>query len=92
MTRPSRNVDRLLLRAGRELFPETGVAQLSVRKVAIRAGVNPGMFHYHFGNKDLFVRQLLQELYDEMFASLELAASARLPGVRPPPRTSNKTS
>src|SRR5947207_1340792 len=80
MTRPSRNVDRLLLRAGRELFPETGVAQLSVRKVAIRAGVNPGMFHYHFGNKDLFVRQLLQELYDEMFASLELAASARLPG------------
>jgi AcrR family transcriptional regulator len=79
MPRPSRNVDRLLLRAGRELFPETGVAQLSVRKVALRAGVNPGMFHYHFGNKDLFVRQLLQELYDEMFANLELAASARLP-------------
>ena len=79
MTRPSRNVDRLLLRAGRELFPETGVAQLSVRKVALRAGVNPGMFHYHFGNKDLFVRQLLQDLYDEMFASLELAASARSP-------------
>ncbi|HEY3180951.1 MAG TPA: TetR/AcrR family transcriptional regulator [Casimicrobiaceae bacterium] len=80
MTRPSRNVDRLLLSAGRELFPETGVAQLSVRKVAIRAGVNAGMFHYHFGSKDLFVRQLLQELYDEMFANLELAARAPLPG------------
>jgi len=79
MTRPSRNVDRLLLRAGRELFPETGVARLSVRKVALRAGVNPGMFHYHFGNKDQFVRQLLQDLYDEMFANLELAASARSP-------------
>jgi len=79
MTRPSRNVDRLLLRAGRELFPETGAARLSIRKVALRAGVNPGMFHYHFGAKDLFVRQVLQELYDEMFASLELAASARSP-------------
>ena len=80
MTRPSRNIDRLLLRAGRELFPETGVAQLSVRKVAIRARVNPGMFHYHFGSKDLFVRQLLQDLYDEMFTNLELAARAPLPG------------
>lgn len=79
MTRPSRNVDRLLLRAGRELFPETGAARLSIRKVAIRAGVNPGMFHYHFGAKDLFIQQVLQELYDEMFAGLELAASARSP-------------
>lgn len=79
MTRPSRNVDRLLLRAGRELYPETGATGLSIRKVALRAGVNPGMFHYHFGAKDSFVRRLLQELYDEMFANLELAASARSP-------------
>lgn len=76
MPRPSRNVDVLLLKAGRELFPQTGAAGLSVRKVAERAGVNLGMFHYHFGNKDEFVRQLLQQLYDEMFANLELAASA----------------
>src|SRR5438874_7299833 len=79
MTRPSRNVDRLLLRAGRELFPDTGAAGLSVRKVALRAHVNPGMFHYHFGSKEQFVRRLLQQLYDEMFANLELAASARRP-------------
>ena len=38
------------------------------------------MFHYHFGSKEQFVRRLLQQLYDEMFANLELAASARLPG------------
>ena len=79
MGRPSRNVDRLLLRAGRELFPQTGAAHLSVRKVAGLAGVNLGMFHYHFGSKELFVRRLLQEMYDEMFANLELAASARDP-------------
>jgi len=74
--RPSRNVDALLLKAGRELFPHTGAAGLSVRKVADRAGVNLGMFHYHFRTKDEFVRRLLQQLYDDMFAHLELAASA----------------
>jgi len=77
--RPSRNVDALLLKAGRELYPDTGAAGLSVRKVADRAGVNLGMFHYHFRSKEAFVRQLLQSIYDEMFASLELAASAGPP-------------
>ena len=80
MARPSRNVDVLLLKAGRELFPQTGAAGLSVRKLAERAGVNLGMFHYHFGTKDEFVRRLLQQLYDDMFANLELAASGG-PGV-----------
>jgi AcrR family transcriptional regulator len=79
MARPSRNVDRLLLAAGRDLFPDAGAARLSVRKVAAHAGVNLGMFHYHFRTKELFVRQLLQELYDEMFANLELAATSRAP-------------
>ena len=79
MPRPSRNVDVLLLRAGRELFPETGATRLSVRRIAARAGVNLGMFHYHFGTKDVFVRRLLQDLYDEMFAKLELAAAAGTP-------------
>ena len=79
MPRPSRNVDTLLLKAGRELYPETGAAGLSVRKVVDRAGVNLGMFHYHFRTKEQFTRQLLQQLYDEMFANLELAASAGPP-------------
>jgi AcrR family transcriptional regulator len=79
VTRPSRNIDRLLLKAGRELYPATGTAGLSVRKVVERAGVNLGMFHYHFRTKDAFVRQVLQAAYEEMFANLELAASAKAP-------------
>lgn len=76
MPRPSRNVDALLLAAGRELYPRTGVAGLSVRKLAERAGVNLGMFHYHFGSKDAFVRALLQSLYEPMLAELTSAAAA----------------
>ena len=76
MPRPSRNMDALLLKAGRELFPDRGVHGLSVRMVAERAGVNLGMFHYHFRSKQVFVQTLLQELYDDMFDKLELAAGA----------------
>lgn len=79
MPRPSRNADAALLEAGRALYPGAGVGRLSVRKVAERAGVNLGMFHYHFRSKDAFVRALLQELYDGMFAELTLAAAGERP-------------
>ncbi len=76
MPRPSRNVDASLLRAGLELLPDTGCAGMSVRQVAERAGVNLGMFHYHFRTKEVFVRALLAEVYERMFADLTVAADA----------------
>jgi len=75
MPRPSRNVDAALLAAGRELYPVLGMRALSVRRVADHAGVNLGMFHYHFGSKEQFARRLLGELYEAMFAELTLAAA-----------------
>lgn len=70
MPRPSRNLDQALLAAGRELFPARGCATLSVREVADAAGVNLGMFHYHFKSRDLFLRALMQQAYEEMFTRL----------------------
>lgn len=70
MARPSRNIDELLLQAGRELLPETGCKSLSIRQVAERAGVNLGMFHYHFKSRENFVRTLLQQIYEDMFSRL----------------------
>jgi AcrR family transcriptional regulator len=75
MPRPSRNLDLALLQAGRELFPQAGCAKLSVRAVAERAGANVGMFHYHFKSKDNFLRALLQQVYEEIFAGLSQAAA-----------------
>jgi AcrR family transcriptional regulator len=77
MPRPSRNLDRLLLAAGRELLPHRGCAALSVREVAEAAGVNLGMFHYHFKTRDAFLRALLQQTYEEMFARLRFDIRAR---------------
>jgi AcrR family transcriptional regulator len=74
MARPSRNLDQVLLAAGRELLPERGCAGLAVREVAERAGVNLGMFHYHFRTREAFLRAVLQQAYEEMFANLTLEA------------------
>lgn len=73
--RPSRNLDRALLAAGRELLPARGCAGLTIREVAEAAGVNLGMFHYHFKSRESFLRALLQSLYDEMFSQLTFQGS-----------------
>lgn len=74
--RPSRNLDRALLAAGRELLPARGCAGLSIREVAEAAGVNLGMFHYHFKSREAFLRALLQTMYEEMFSQLTFQGSA----------------
>jgi AcrR family transcriptional regulator len=74
VNRPSNRLDAALLASGRELFPTTGCAGLSLRVLAEHAGVNAGMFHYHFKSKDNFLRTLLQQLYEEMYAGLQLDA------------------
>jgi len=70
--RPSRNLDQALLDAGRSLYPQRGCAAMSVREVADAAGVNLGMFHYHFKSRDAFLRALMQQAYEEMFSTLTL--------------------
>ncbi len=59
MVRPSQNIDQLLLDAGLALLPGTGCAGFSVRKLTQLAGVNLGMFHYHFGSKQGLYREVL---------------------------------
>lgn len=81
MARPSRNTDQLLLDAGLALLPTTGCRNLSIRQLAAHAGVNPGMFHYHFKTKDAFVRAVLQRMYEEMFSELALQAAGTHPAI-----------
>ena len=74
MARPSQAQDQALLAAGAKLYPDLGCAALSVRRVAQSAGVNPAMVHYHFGSKDAFLRELLQQHYEQMFVALSLTS------------------
>jgi AcrR family transcriptional regulator len=54
------------------MYPETGCSRLSLREVAKVAGVNLGMFHYHFKTKEEFTRRILQEFYEEFFKNFGL--------------------
>ena len=45
---------------------------MSVREVADMAGVNLGMFHYHFKSREAFLRAMMQQSYEEMFQLLTL--------------------
>ncbi|MEI8347676.1 MAG: TetR/AcrR family transcriptional regulator, partial [Pseudomonadota bacterium] len=65
MTRPSRHIDALLIKTARKLLPQTGCSGLNVRQVARLAKVNLGMFHYHFGSKEKFLKVVMQEVYEE---------------------------
>ena len=72
MPRPSRNLDRALLAAGRVLYEKAGASGVTIRQVADAAGVNIGMFHYHFKTREAFLRAVLQATYEEMFTRLSL--------------------
>ena len=79
MTRPSRNIDQVLITTARELLPETGCRGFSIRQLTDRAGVNLGMFHYHFKTREQFLSQVLHDVYQEMFATLTFQAHADRP-------------
>lgn len=81
MARPSQGIDLALLRSGRALFAASGSDGLSLRALAEHAGVNLGMFHYHFKSKDNFLRLLLQQMYEEVFAMLSVEAAQQGPAL-----------
>ncbi len=76
MPRPSHNADARLIQAALDLMPRQGLAALKVRQVAAKAGVNLGMFHYHFKSKREFTRRVLKAFYERFFERLTTAIAA----------------
>ncbi|MFH1369193.1 MAG: TetR/AcrR family transcriptional regulator [Elusimicrobiota bacterium] len=72
MTRPSQNIDKKLIQAGKELVPRMGISGLRLRDVARKAGVNLGMFNYHFGTKEKYMEVLMTEVYEEFFKGFKI--------------------
>lgn len=69
-----------LLRAGAEMFAESGYEGVRVDSLARRAGVNKAMISYHFGGKRGLYRAVLRTAFDEVGTRLgELDASAPAP-------------
>ena len=72
MTRPSQNIDKKLLQAGKELIPSMGISGLKIREVTKKAGANLGMFNYHFGTKEKYLEALMIDVYNEFLSDFKL--------------------
>lgn len=70
MSRPSTGTDKKLIETGKKLARGEGVSSLTARNVCRKAGVNLGMFHYHFKNKKNFERIVLKEIYSELMGKI----------------------
>jgi AcrR family transcriptional regulator len=66
-----------LIRAAVQLIPELGWGSVTTRKVAARAGVRPGVVHYHFASvSDLLVEAAVQFSHDALAEPMAALASA----------------
>lgn len=59
-----------LLKAGRKIVTNDGFHALTVREVAAMAGANLGSFVYHFGTRDHFLQELIEEWYAPVMSRL----------------------
>jgi AcrR family transcriptional regulator len=81
MPRPSKNTDQRLIQTAQELMKCSGFSRMNLRQVAAKAGVNLGMFHYHFKSKNQFTRAVLQDTYDKFFREFSLETSGEGPAI-----------
>jgi AcrR family transcriptional regulator len=65
-----------VLDAARELFETDGVAGLSIRMIARRAGMPTMTLYRHFPNKTAIVRALWSEAFAPLFEELDAAEAA----------------
>lgn len=75
MSRKSTHTDKKLFDQGRKLLIKKGASKLSVREVCENAGVNLGMFNYHFGSKDNFIESILMDIYESFLSDFQLVES-----------------
>jgi AcrR family transcriptional regulator len=64
-----------MLAAGKKIARDKGCSALRIREIVDSAGVNLGMFHYHFKNRKRFTRLVLTEVYGEFFGKFYEAAT-----------------
>ena len=64
-----------ILEAASELFAKKGVAGVSVRDIAAKAGVNHGLIHRHFGSKESLRRQTQEKLSADLIAEMEASST-----------------
>jgi AcrR family transcriptional regulator len=66
------DADQRLIEAAQKILKKSSLSRMNIRQVATKAGVNLGMFHYHFKTKDMFIRAVMQDVYEKFFKNFSL--------------------
>jgi AcrR family transcriptional regulator len=74
MARPSSRLDKKMLDAGRKIVSKEGSGNLSIPRICMLAKANLGMFNYHFGTKENYIKLLYTNIKDEVTNYLDLAS------------------
>lgn len=67
-----------ILQQGRRLVARSGLRGLTVRGVAAQANINLGTFVYHFGTREAFIHELMEDWYGPLYAKLSLTVDEHL--------------
>ena len=59
------NFRRKLIESGKQHFLIAGTNGITIRKIALDADVNLGLFVYYFKTKDQFIIEVIQDLYND---------------------------
>lgn len=66
MARPSRNLDKILIEAGKKRIMKSGISAISIRSICTEHGINLGMFHYHFKTKENYIKIIFKSLNEDL--------------------------
>lgn len=72
MSRPSANLDKKLIQAGKKIISKEGSQGLTIPKICQTANVNLGMFNYHFKTRDNYISILYENIRCDMLNFLKL--------------------
>ena len=76
---PSDDTRHRLLQAGIARVERDGLRALTVRGVAADAGVNLGSFVYHFGTREAFATEVIEQWYAPLMSRLQLTVDEAAP-------------
>lgn len=73
MERPSNTLTtkEKIIRVVMDIIAEEGFQNLTIRKIAARAGVNVAAINYHFGSKDAVINEALKTVTDQLKNTFE---------------------
>ncbi|APE35829.1 TetR family transcriptional regulator [Nocardia mangyaensis] len=71
-----------LLAAARQIWGDTGLTELTVRRVCTASGLTPRYFYEHFATRDALVLAVAEQAHEELFTTMVEASRAEPGGLR----------